>query len=211
MIITYNGAESFKVQAGNFILAFNPISKKSKFKPTRFGADAVCVSVNHPDFNGTEQTESKGKNLFVADGPGEYEIAGVFIKGFETLSKYGGEEKINTIYSVKLDKINLGFLGALSANGIEGELRESLNTIDILFVPIGGGDVLDAEQAYKLSVKLGAKIIIPMCYDGAGETDALKKFLKESGVENLKAVEKLTVKKSDLENKTGEVIVLQSN
>lgn len=210
MIINYNGVESFKIQSGNFILAFNPISKQSKFKPMRFGADVVCVSVNHPDFNGTEQTDSKGKNLFVVDGPGEYETAGVFIKGFQTSTQYGGQVGINTLYSVSLEKINLGFLGALETNGIDGELRENLNTIDILFAPIGGQGVLNAEQAYKMAVKLGAKIIIPMCYGEAGEKDALKKFLKESGSENLKAIEKLTVKKNDLENKLGEVVVLKS-
>ncbi|MCK4386742.1 MAG: MBL fold metallo-hydrolase [Candidatus Pacebacteria bacterium] len=211
MIITYNGMESFKVQTGNFVLAFNPISKKSKFKPTRFGADIVCVSVDHPDFNGVEQCDSKGRNLFVIDSPGEYEIAGVFVKGFQTWTAYEGKNSGNTIYSVMLDNIHLGFLGALGANGIEGELRENLNTIDILFAPIGGIDVLDAEQAYKMSVKLGAKIIIPMHYGEAGEKDALKKFLKESGTENLKAIDKLTVKKKDLEDKTGEVVVLEIN
>ena len=32
MIITYQGVEFFKVQFGDTILAFNPISKESKFK-----------------------------------------------------------------------------------------------------------------------------------------------------------------------------------
>ena len=205
MIINYNGMESFKIQSGDFILAFNPVSKNSKFKPTRFGADIVCVSMNHPDFNGLEQTLSNNKKTFIIERAGEYEVEGVFIKGYQTITKYDGEEKINTIYSLLLDDINIGFLGVLSSNGIDGELREVLNNVDILFVPIGGGDVLDAMQAYKLAVKLGAKIIIPMCY----EKDALKRFLKESGNENLKAVKKITLKKNDLASTEGEVIVLE--
>jgi len=78
----------------------------------------------------------------------------------------------------------------------------------VLFVPIGGGDVLDAAQAYKLAVKLDAKVIIPMCYKEHGEKDALKKFLKESGNGDVKAVKKLTLKKSDLASLGGEVVVL---
>ena len=203
--------ESFKVQSGDFVLAFNPISKKSKFKPTRFGADIVCVSVNHSDFNGVEQTFSKNKKTFVVEGAGEYEIEGVFIKGYQSVVKYDGKDRLNTIYSIVLDNINIGFLGVLSSNGIDGELREALNTIDILFVPIGGGDVLDATEAYKLAVKLGAKVIIPMCYEGDNKKDALKKFLKESSDEGLKSIPKLTLKKNDLVDKSGEVIVLEKS
>ncbi len=203
--------ESFKVQSGDFVLAFNPISKKSKLKPTRFGADIVCVSVNHSDFNGIEQTFSKNKRTFVVEGAGEYEVEGVFIKGYQSAVEYDGKKRMNTIYSIVLDNINIGFLGALGSNGIDGELREALNTVDILFVPIGGGDVLDATEAYKLAVKLGAKVIIPMCYGENGKEDALKKFLKESGSEGLKSISKLTLKKNDLVDKSGEVIVLEKS
>jgi len=201
--------ESFKIQSGEFVLAFNPISKKSKFKPTRFGADIVFISMNHPDFNGIEQTISKNKKTFVVEGSGEYEVDGVFIKGYQSAGEYDGKKRMNTIYSVILDNINIGFLGALGSNGIDGELREVLNTVDILFVPIGGGDVLDAAEAYKLAVKLGAKVIIPMAYKGDEKEVVFKKFLKESGNEGLKAVKKLTLKKSDLVDKGGEVVVLE--
>ncbi|MCK5286144.1 MAG: MBL fold metallo-hydrolase [Candidatus Pacebacteria bacterium] len=210
MIINYNGIESFKLQSGDFTLAFNPISKESKHKETRFGANVTCISLKHPNFNGVEETNAKNKSNFVIDGPGEYEIAGVFIKGVSTKVEYDGKKLINTIYSVLMDGINIGFLGALGSNGIEGELRETLNTIDILFVPIGGEGVLDASSAYKLAVKLGAKIIIPMCYGTVGEKDALNKFLKASGNESLKELEKLTIKKSELEGKEGEVVILKN-
>ncbi len=198
MIINYNGMESFKIQSGDFVLAFNPISKNSKLKVTRFGANIACLSVNHPDFNGVEQVNSKSKEAFVIDGAGEYEIEGVFIKAFQSVTEYEGEKRMNTVYSVVFDGITIGFMGILGSNGIDGEQREILNETDVLFVPIGGGDVLDAAQAYKLAVKLDAKVIIPMCYKEHGEKDALKKFLKESGNGDVKAVKKLTLKKSDL-------------
>jgi len=41
-----------------------------------------------------------------------------------------------------------------------------------------------------------------------GEKDALKKFLKEEGAEGQGPVDKLTLKKKDLEGKEGEVVVL---
>jgi len=53
-------------------------------------------------------------------------------------------------------------------------------------------------------------VIIPMHYDGIGQKDALKTFLKEAGAESSKPVDKLTIKKKDLEGKAGEVVVLKS-
>ena len=210
MIITYQGVEFFKVQFGDTTIAFNPISKDSKFKPTRFFADIALVSLNHPDMNGTENLFYNGKDPFVISGPGEYEVKDVFIKGFGSKSMYGGKEKINTIYSVTLENMNICFLGALSDINLSSEVKEALGDVDILFVPIGDEGVLDAAKAEKLSVEIEPKIIIPMHFGDVGIKDALKKYLKESGEENVKAIDKLTLKKKDLEGKMGDVVVLSS-
>jgi len=79
-----------------------------------------------------------------------------------------------------------------------------LGDIDILFVPIGGGDVLEVPQASKLAVKLEARLVIPMHYD----KNALEAFLKEEGVPGQKAEDKLTIKKKDVSVMEGEVRVL---
>src|SRR3990167_8588252 len=138
MIITYHGADFFKVSFGDTIIAVNPISKDSKLKPTRFGSDITLVSLNSPEHNGVEATSRGDKESFLIQGPGEYEVSGVFIKGFPSHSNYLGKESINTIYTVSLEGMNLGFLGALSDKDLSLEAKETLDGIDILFVPIGG-------------------------------------------------------------------------
>ena len=208
MIITYLGVEFFKVQFGDTTLAFNPVSKESKFKPTRFFADIALVSLNSPDMNGSENLSYNGKDPFVISGPGEYEVKNVFIRGFASKSMYSGKPKINTIYSVTLENINICFLGALSDMNLSGEVKEARGEVDILFLPIGGEGVLDASQAEKLSVEIEPKVIIPMHYGELGVKDALKKYLKEAGEENVKPIDKLTIKRKELEGKEGETIVL---
>ena len=210
MIITYQGVEFFKVQFGDTTLAFNPISKESSFKPTRFYADIALVSINHPDMNGTENLSYNGKDPFVVSGPGEYEVKEIFIKGFGSKSVYDGKDRINTIYSVTLENMNICFLGALSDINLSSEVKEALGDVDILFLPIGDEGVLDAAKAEKLSVEIEPKIIIPMHYGEVGQKDALKKYLKTAGEENVKPIDKLTIKKKDLEGKQGEVVVLSS-
>lgn len=206
MVITHYGNQFFKLQFGDMVVALNPISKESSFKPSRFGADICLVSANHPDLNGTDQLGFGDKQPFVISGPGEYEIKGIFVKGFPSKSTYGGKDISNTVYLLNLDSINICFLGAIGTSEIPAELKEAVGEVDILFVPIGGNGTLVAADAYKLAVKFEPKAIIPMGFDSA----SLKTFLKEGGDESVKPIDKLTVKRKDLEGKEGEVIILAS-
>lgn len=210
MIITYFGGEFFKVQFGDTTLAFNPISKESNLKPSRFGADIVLSTTYHVDFNGIDQVTHGDKKPFIVSGPGEYEINNVFIKGLPSESKYGGKDLVNTIYTVSLENMNICFLGAINNSELKTETVEALDEIDILFVPIGGEGVLDPAKAYKFAVSLEPKIIIPMHYGDIGIKDSLKIFLKEAG-ENPKSESKITLKKKDLEGKEGDIVLLDSS
>lgn len=207
MIITYLGGAFVKVQFGDTVLAFNPISKDSDLKTSKFGADVVLSSINHEDMNGVDQVTFGEKKPFVISGPGEYEIKDVFIKGLPSESQYGGEKRINTVYTVALEGMNICFLGAINTVELPKATDEAIDEVDILFVPIGGDGVLDPAKAYKLAVSIEPKIIIPILYDD--KKDSLKVFLKEAG-DNPKPESKLTLKKKDLEGKEAEVMVVAS-
>lgn len=209
MVITYHGAEFFKVSFGDITLAFNPISKDSKLKGTRFGSDIALVSLNDPDMNGIDQVAHGEREPFAVTGPGEYEVKDVVMKGYPSVSNYKKQNRINTIYSVALEGMNLAFLGALGNPELSQEALEEFDDIDILFLPIGGEGVLEPAQAAKLATKLEPRLIIPMHYGEVGEKDALKKFLKEEG-EQVAPTDKLTIKKKDLEGKEGDIVVLTS-
>ena len=204
MIIAYQGLESFRISHGDLVLAFNPISKDSKLKAKSFGADVTLITTNHPDTNGAEQTSRGEKESFVINGPGEYEVKDVFIKGFLSESTYGGK-KLNTVYLTSFEGMNLCFLGALSNAELSTEVLEALENIDILFLPVGGGEVLSPADAYKLAVSLEPAIIIPMHYTDV----SLKQFLKEGGEDKIEPLDKLVIKKKDLEDKNGDIVVLK--
>jgi hypothetical protein len=209
MVINYDGIELVKITQGNITIAINPPSKKSKFSTTSFGSDVVLITANHPDFNGSENATRSEQIPFVVSGPGEYEVKELFIRGFPTKTNYDGKERINTVYIFQVDGINIGYFGALSETELSPEIKEELGDLDVAFVPIGGEGVLEPADAYQMIVKREPKIIIPIHYGEVGEKDALKKFLKEAGEGDLKSVEKLTLKKKDLEGKEGEIVVLK--
>jgi L-ascorbate metabolism protein UlaG (beta-lactamase superfamily) len=208
MIITYFGKQFFKIGQGEMVLAFNPVSKSSKSGVSaHFGADIALVTTNHEDYNGIEQLSHGERKPFAITGPGDYEIKDIFIKGVASTAEIGGKKYVNSIYLLSVDGISIVFLGALSDAEIAKDSREAIESPDILFVPVGGKGLLDAKAAAKLASTLEPKLIIPMDYDDA----TLKAFLKEIGEEKAEAVEKLTLKKKDLEGKEGEVIILKKS
>lgn len=206
MVITYHGGQCFRVSFGDTTLAFDPISKQSKLSEVKFGADVAFVSLHHPDFNGVAQATHGGKVPFVVEFPGEYEIGDVTARGFGVKTIYGKKEHYNTIYQVQLEGINMVFLGALGSPEIDPKILSEFGDVEILFVPIGDDEVLSAPAAAKLATKLEAHTIIPMHYD----TAALKTFLKEMSADTVKPVDKLTIKKKDVQAMSGEVVLLSS-
>jgi len=216
MIITYFGKQFFKIQQGETVLSFNPVSKSSKTGiSAHFGADIALVTTNHPDYNGLDQLSHGERIPFAVTGPGDYEVKGIFIKGVLGNTIIAGKKHINTTYVLSVDNIKIVFLGAMGdgethlndgVGQISKEAREAIGSPDILFIPVGGGGLLDAKGATKFSASLEPKMIIPMDFD----TTSLKAFLKETGEEKAEAVDKLTLKLKDLEGKEGEVVVLKS-
>ena len=207
MIITHYGREHFKLQVGDLIVAVNPVSKDGKGKVAKYGADICLITTNHPDYNGAEQTEHGGKTPFVISGAGEYEVQNIFIKGFSTMTtlKDGKKDKEyqNTSYVFTIDGIRVTFLGALSEM-LKPEHKEIIDETDVLFIPVGGDTfLLNPYDAQKLSVSLEPKLVIPIDYD----EQSIPIFLKEAGAEKVDPVEKLTIKKKDIEGKLGEVVL----
>lgn len=201
MVITYYGSLCFKVQSGETVIAFNPPSKESEHKSPRFASDIILVSANNKDYNGWENLPGKveGEKPFVADSCGEYEVSGISIKGIESNSHS------NTVYGLSFEEISICHLGALSGE-LDPKIKENLGEIDILFIPIGGGNFLEPQKAAVVANHLGAKIVIPMNYN----ENQLKQFIKEFGSGEIASADKLTIKKKDLIEKKGEIVVLKS-
>ena len=203
MIITHHEGACIKLVAGDTTIVFGPVSKDSKkFKPTNFGTDVAFVSINHADMNGVAESSRGEREAFAVTGPGEYEVVGITAAGFASRSEYGGEERINTIYSVHMDGLSVLYCGALIGE-VPSEVLE-MDSPDVLIVPIGGEGTLTASEAQKLGVKLEAKIIIPILANDASRTQ----LIKESGTENAIPVDKLTIKPKDVLSKECEVVIL---
>lgn len=216
MIITYYGSLCVKAQIGDVSVSFNP-PLRSDGKTPRFSSNVALFSTREKDQHFSHS--SPEKDVFIIDGPGEYEVGGIFIKGVLVEKEEDGKpartdedrggKKMNTVYSVLFDDINLCHLGAISTSDLKPEALEALGSVDILFVPIAGGNVATPGIASKLATSFQPHIVVPLYGTDKGEdVSALKLFLKEEGAEDIKPVDKLTIKKKDIEGKDEEVVVL---
>ncbi|HEY4869962.1 MAG TPA: MBL fold metallo-hydrolase [Candidatus Dormibacteraeota bacterium] len=109
-------------------------------------------------------------------GPGEFEVRGVGIWGMPA-----GE---TTVMRVEIDDVRVVSAGRLNRQLTEDEI-DALGHVDILVVPVGGGDALTAGDATKLVSALEPSIVVPARFRSTGggvEYDPVEKFAKEMGL-----------------------------
>lgn len=203
MVISHYGAGMIKITQGETTIVFDPIAESKSFKPVKFGADLALISLNDPRYNGAANAARGERVPFLINGPGEYEVGGIFVKGF---AAPGPEGKINTIYSLVMEGTNLVHLGALTNAELPAKAEEELGNIDVLFVPVGN-DSLPAKAAAKVATNLESRLVIPVDYESEAD---LKTFLKEFGAEKAETVESLQLKRKDILDKEGEVVIIKS-
>lgn len=192
MNITYYGLNCFKIQGKNSTLVLDPKEDlKIGLKPPFFKTDIVCL--NDPQEQ-TSKLKPNQEKIFLISTPGEYEKGGVFIYSFF----YPNQQ--NLIHHLQIDGIKIVHLGNLNKI-LDNQTIEKLNGIDILMIPIGGGDVLETSKSLEVINQLEPKIVIPMHYKISGlslKLDTVDKFCREVGVKNKEAEEKLKIIKKDL-------------
>jgi len=178
-------------------------------------ADIVLMSHGHPDHNNVKAVKPNDGEPFVIEGPGEYEIKGVFVRGIDSWhdDNQGTERGKNTIYTIEAEDMKICHLGDLGQKELTNDQLEKIGTIDILMIPVGGVYTIDASQAVKIISQIDPKIVIPMHYALPKLTvklEGLEKFLKAMGKNAAEPADKLTIKASALpkEGQT-EIIVLQ--
>lgn len=205
MVIQFYGAYFVRVSLGDTVFAFNPVGKKAPMKAPRFGADAVFVSMNDDYMNGVENMSFGDKKPFVVDGPGEYEIGGTFVEGFLST---GPDGKVNTIYTATIDGIKICVLGALASENISPDIKEKIGSADIVFAPVGAGGTVLPKDSAKLIANMDPKMIIPIGFEDEKDKN-LEAFLKENGGAE-KPVDKLSIKRKDIESMEAEPVVVKS-
>ncbi len=219
MNINWYGETCFRINTlknrnGSANILIDPPDKKSGLRSPKLEADILLFT--HPE---SEKIKLFSNECILITGPGEYDAKEVFIKGISAQAKtekislasagshYGG-----TIYIIEAEGIRICHLGKLNQKELTSDQLEKIGAIDILMIPIGGGQSLDAKEAIKIMAQIEPKIIIPMHYQIPGlriKLDTLNKFLKALSIKSLQRLSKLSIRKKDLSSEEVKIIVLE--
>lgn len=208
MEITWYGQTCFRFKTRNASVVTDPCGKEVGYTIPRLRADVVTISYNHPDYSNCSLIQGDAK---VINGPGEYEVKGVFITGIATdLKKSKASERLrNTIYLFDFDGLTICHLGVLDHIPSQAQLQ-AFGDVDILLIPVGGATTINANQAAEMIGLLEPKIVIPMHYKTKvvkAKLDPVSKFLNEMGLPESAPLENLEIDKGSLPSET-QVIVL---
>ena len=103
-------------------------------------------------------------------------------------------------------------MGDFGQEKLSDNQLESIGQVDILMIPVGGNYTINGAQAAKIAKQIEPPIIIPMHYKIPGlniDIVGSDEFLKEMGVNGIKPVDKLTLRKKELSDKEMEVVLFK--
>jgi len=208
MDITWYGHSCFKVTERNYItIVTDPFDEALGYALPKLKADIVTVSHDAPGHNNLAAV--KGFR-HVIDGPGEYEIGGVFIIGVATYNQREENPRRNVVYVLDFDNLTVAHLGDLDHVPTQAMI-DALGSIDVALVPVGGGGALSSSQAAEVISLLEPSIVVPMHYHTEAlrgvELDPVDRFLKEMGINSYQEEPMLLVSSGSLPEQTQVVIL----
>ncbi|HLF03716.1 MAG TPA: MBL fold metallo-hydrolase [Dehalococcoidia bacterium] len=198
MEITWLGHACFRLRSENQVVITDPFPESLGLQPDSRPATVVTVSNSHPNHSHWEGVTGEPR---VLSAPGEYQYAGVSVRGIMTpLAPGAPQEQRNVAYSISLDGVNICHLGDINMP-ITPRQVEELSPADVLLVPLGGGCTLELEEVLKVMENLAPKIVIPMHYRIPGVSvplQGLEGFLRRMGTGQTEPQPRLSVTPSNL-------------
>lgn len=138
---------------------------------------------------GTIFTGEKLKiNDFSIEGPGEYEVAGITAENIHGITIFHAED-IDIAYLNKRKEV------------LNDQETELISGMDILLIPVGGGEVFEPKEALEVINQVEPKLVIPMYYQD------ISGFLKLEGIES-QQLDYLKVNKTNLPEDKRQIIIL---
>jgi L-ascorbate metabolism protein UlaG (beta-lactamase superfamily) len=127
-------------------------------------ADLLLITHEHRDHNAADVVG--GDPALVRSRAGTHdtpmgEVVGV---ASDHDAVAGTERGHNVMYVFHFAGRRVAHLGDLGQRELRPEQAAALGTVDLLFVPVGDGATIGAEQATDVTATLSAKVIVPMHY-----------------------------------------------
>lgn len=169
MEVTWVGGSSFRLRGRDTTVVTDPHTGGSGQPSATLEADVVTVSENTsgklPRL--VSCRDDRVGDAFVACGPGEYEIAGVYVHGVPAPAASGQDV---TLYTIDIDRLSVGHIPEFtSAPG--DDLLDAIGAIHILLIGVGAGsESLPASEVIKTINRIEPNVVVPYAPDGDAES-----------------------------------------
>jgi L-ascorbate metabolism protein UlaG (beta-lactamase superfamily) len=174
MQVEWYGQSAFRLAAGDRTVVVDPFGDISGLAaqgitfdyPPIDGvtADLVLVTHEHADHNAVEVVQGDPVVVRATAGTHDSPIGTVIAIASEHDPVGGTQRGANTILVFELDGIRTAHFGDFGQGALRDEQAAAIGRIDLLFLPVGGGPTIDAEQAAAIVERLDPAWVIPMHY-----------------------------------------------
>lgn len=169
MNVTWHGQSAFRLQGPEGAVMIDPfgVVEGIKFEyPPIAGveADLVLITHEHADHNGAEAIGGTPAVLRSTAGRLDSPVGPILAVASEHDAAAGTESGPNTIFSFAFDGVRVCHFGDFGQRELRPEQAEAIGTVDLLFVPVGGGATIDGAAAAEIAARLSARWVVPMHY-----------------------------------------------
>ena len=169
MEITWIGGSCFRFRGRGGAIVTDPQTSGRTRRSTFPKADLVAIT--NPDVPpGAERLvlpNQQSRDPYVATGPGEYDVSGVYLHGIAGPRAPGGRPG-HTIYALDIDRVTVSLIPSLSGD-LTNEMLEELGTAQVLVVNADDG----VERVVNLVNRIEPNIVVPFGQSSNGRSSWL--------------------------------------
>lgn len=146
-------------------------------------ADLLLVTHEHADHNGVEAIDGDPVILRSTAGRLESPIGEVVAIASEHDQAAGTERGPNTIFVFTMDGLRVAHFGDFGQRALREEQAAAIGKVDLVFLPVGGGPTIGADQAAAIAGRLAPRWVVPMHYrtPRIGFLETAEAFLERMG------------------------------
>jgi L-ascorbate metabolism protein UlaG (beta-lactamase superfamily) len=172
MHVTWYGQSAYALRDGDTTVFVDPFDSAvfgasgRRWYPEIAGVDAdvLLVTHEHADHNAVDVIGGDPVLLRSLAGTHESPIGPVVGVASEHDDAAGTQRGHNVLYAFDFGGLRVAHLGDLGQAALRPEQIAALGEVDLLFVPAGGGPVLDAPRAAGVVAAVAPRVVVPMHY-----------------------------------------------
>lgn len=164
MEITWIGGSCFRFRGRDGALVTDPQTSGRTRRSTFPKADLVAITDPHlpPGAERLVLPNRDGRDPYVASGPGEYDVSGVYLHGIAGAAA-PNSQSAHTLYALDIDRITVALIASLDSE-LTSDVLEELGTAQVLVVNANDG----VQRVVNLVNRVEPNVVIPYGHSANG-------------------------------------------